>query len=459
MHDVVHDERPDLAIIEQREHVRRGRTDIRGEPLDLSLELARARERRFCAVDRVAARDRAVVDDVPGEHQSARGAADRGGGGEPARLLRPDLLPDILDGKQVDLDGGQAESLEGEAIRGCEVDRVRREVGGLGALDRDLRILIEALDLELEAHAEELAESGDLQRRAETDDMAELGASVLLLVELQRLLDVVEEIAEHGAHRRHDLLRVLARGALLLELVALRVLELDRRREGLDDRLGEAMATEREGAHPAARASGDDEVGRGGTDVEHHDGLAKIGDVSVECERVVERDGSERDGAGLHAERLAHEREVLRERVTLHREESKIHFGRIVGLEGVVVPLDLFEREGNLLARLEGYEAGDRLRVAGRKLDEARQAAVAKPVEVDDHILVRKLLLARELSERLLEHGLGLRLATLDERFLESGGGEHLLVRDDNEVADANAISGSLELDCLHGVLTDFDAP
>ena len=219
------------------------------------------------------------------------------------------------------------------------------------------------------------------------------------------------------------------------------------------------MAAERERTHPAARARCDDEVGGARADVENDHGLTTPHDIPVVGDRVVERDGAKGNRTRLDADGVAYEREELLEWLALHGEQAEIDFRRVVRLEGVVVPLDLLERKRDLLARLEGNESGDGLRVARRKLDEAREAAVAKPVVVDDHILVGERLLARELREGLLEDRLGLRLAALDEGILEPGGGEDLLVRDDDEIAHAHAVTDALELDRLDGVLSDFDAP
>ena len=56
--------------------------------------------------------------------------------------------------------------------------------------------MVEALDLEFKAHAEELSQTGNLQRGAETHDIVQLDATILRLVELKRLLHIVEKIAE-----------------------------------------------------------------------------------------------------------------------------------------------------------------------------------------------------------------------------------------------------------------------
>jgi len=136
---------------------------------------------------------------------------------------------------------------------------------------------------------------------------------------------------------------------------------------------------------------------------------------------LVERHRPEGDRARLHAERLAHKREELAQRLALHREETKVDLRGVVGLERVVVPFDLFERERDLLACLKGNQSCDGLRISRRKLDEAGQSAVAEPRVVDRDVLSRQLLLARELRERLLEDRLRLRLAAFDSASSRPG--------------------------------------
>ena len=96
----------------------------------------------------------------------------------------------------------------------------------------------------------------------------QLDATILRLVELKRLLHIVEKIAEDWPHRGHDLLGVFAGCAFLLELVALRILEFRGWRECLENCFGETVSAEGETSHPAARADGDDEIGRRSSDVE-----------------------------------------------------------------------------------------------------------------------------------------------------------------------------------------------
>ena len=134
----MHDKGPNLAILNQGEHVARGCSDISGKALNLRLEAGSGRECCLGAVDRVAAGDGTVVDDVAHEHQPTSSAGDGGSGGEPAGLLCPDLLANAFDGKEIDLDGGETESLQRQPVGGGEIHGMRREIGCFWAFHDDL---------------------------------------------------------------------------------------------------------------------------------------------------------------------------------------------------------------------------------------------------------------------------------------------------------------------------------
>ena len=275
-----------------------------------------------------------------------------------------------------------------------------REVGGRRAFDRDAIEVIESLDLEIELQSDELPEARNLEGRAHADHVAQLHAAVLRLIELQRLLHVADEVAEDRPHGGHDLLRVLAGRALLLQRVRLAVRELELR----GDRLGEVVASEREGAHPAARTVGDDEVGGRCADVEEDKRLVFLGNSAVKRKGVVERDRPERDRVRVGAELFGDEREVLAQRLLLDREEADLDLGRLGADEGVVVPLDVVDRERDLLIDLVLDEVRDLARRNRRELREAGEAAPLHPVEVHDDALSSELLLGRERGQRHLEH-------------------------------------------------------
>ena len=106
--------------------------------MNLRLEAGSGRECCLGAVDRVATGDGTVVDDVAHEHQPTSSAGDGGSGGEPAGLLCPDLLANAFDGKEIDLDGGETESLQRQPVGGGEIHGMRREIGCFWAFHDDL---------------------------------------------------------------------------------------------------------------------------------------------------------------------------------------------------------------------------------------------------------------------------------------------------------------------------------
>jgi hypothetical protein len=318
----------------------------------------------------------------------------------------------------------------------------RREVRRLAPVDADAGELVEPLDLDVELLAEELAQSGDLERRTEPDDLVERDAAVQLLVVVQRLLHVAQEVGEDRPHRLHDLLGVLAGRGLLLERVGLAVTKL----EALADRLGEVRSAEREGADPAPALVGNDEIRRRGADVEEDERLLRLAELQVIGKGVEHRERAQRHDVGVDAEFLI-EREPLAEALLRDREDAHLDLGAVGGLHDLVIPLDFLDGERDLLHGLELHDARDLARLDRRELRETGERGV--PGDRDHRTLALHALLAHELAQAKTDH---LVLVEVRRR-------QHFLMRNHREIGQPGFVSHALEPDRLDCVRSDFDAP
>jgi hypothetical protein len=215
---------------------------------------------------------------------------------------------------------------------------------------------------------------------------------------------------------------------------------------GLGDRLGEVRAAQREGAYPAAPSLGDDDVGGVRADVEVDHGPLALAQLMVVDHGVVDGHRAQVEGGRGDAQ-LGEQAQTLLHALAGDGEDADLDLGGVIGGEGLVVPLDLVDGEGNLLYRLELDDVGDLLGLDGRELREARKRRVAR--DGDDQVLALQRVLADELPEA--EPG---QLVLVDV-----GCGEHLLVGNDGEVGHPHAVALALQANRLDGGGADLHSP
>ena len=335
--------------------------------------------------------------------------------------------------------------MQGKAIRNDQPHGVGREVCGLVALELNALEVIETLNLNADLLGDELPESGNLERGAGAQDLLDRRTRMGALVVVLRLADLADQAVEGVLHALHDLLGVLAGRPLELELLGLLVGDVEAARDGL----GEGVATEREAAHPADAALGHDDVGGVGAHVHHHDRAAGQVEVQVVGDGV--EDGVGRDGDHVRVEAtLAVQREQFADAVLRDGEDADIDLDVVLALEGLVVPLHLVDREGNLLLGLEINEFCEILEVPPhRQLGEARERIA--PGHAHHHAVGLELLAVgrQELTQREPNHG----------GRIDVGRGKHLLVRDDREISHDDRIALAGEPDGLQGRCADLNAP
>ena len=113
----------------------------------------------------------------------------------------------------------------------------------------------------------------------------------------------------------------------------------------------------------------------------------------------------------------------------------------------MVVPLDLVDREGNLLDRLELDDVGHLLRLDGRQLGETGKGGMAR--HGHHQVLAFQRLLTNELAQGETNN-----LVLVDVR-----GGQNPLQRNDREVGDGDLVAIALQPKGLDGMCADFHPP
>jgi hypothetical protein len=156
--------------------------------------------------------------------------------------------------------------------------------------------------------------------------------------------------------------------------------------------------------------------------------------------------GPERRDLGRQPE-LADRAELLHDPRPRHREDPHLDVGRVGAHERLVVPLDLLERERDLLHRLELDDVGHLLGLDRRQLREPRERLMPRHAHRKDRL--RQVVLVRQRAQR---HPQGVRLIQLRRR-------KHLRVIDHREVAHGHTVTVGLELDRLDRARTDLDSP
>ncbi len=116
--------------------------------------------------------------------------------------------------------------------------------------------LVQPLDFDLKLLTDEFSQSGDLERGSRTDHVTEFTIGMTASEVVQRTLQLLQKVCEHRPHGAHDVLGILARGCLHLELFRLGVAEL----ELLHNGFCEVGSADRECPDPATPLIGDDHI-------------------------------------------------------------------------------------------------------------------------------------------------------------------------------------------------------
>ena len=149
---------PDVAVIDEPSEVFRGKPDIGGhlEFVILTLESIAGAEHSGHDRRRRGAHGAFVCNGSIEHHARARDGNGRGGG-EPLGLLMPQLSSQRLDGHEVDVDLSQPDTLQGQSVRGRHAHGVLGERRGVPTANRDLLVLIQTDDVQLQLLAKELS--------------------------------------------------------------------------------------------------------------------------------------------------------------------------------------------------------------------------------------------------------------------------------------------------------------
>jgi hypothetical protein len=183
-------------------------------------------------------------------------------------------------------------------------------------------------------------------------------------------------------------------------------------------------------------------------------GFGRVGPAAAE--HVVGQVVAERQRRHLDVVNLdVHAGEVIEhpaDHVALHREQADLGIDREAPLDRpfadfLVIPDDLFQREGDLLLGLELDDILDLLLFDGRQLDEPRQARLPGYGDRDPIALDR--IARQELLERLARQELGVGV----------GLGENLRMLDIVEGGGGRLAVDHLQAHRLQGALADVDAP
>ena len=336
-----------------------------------------------------------------------------------------------------------AQALQRQAVSRGEVDRVAGKLRLALAVHRDLFVLVRPHDVDLQLLLDELLQPRQAERRPDAHELGQVRVAVERLVEAQRPLHLLHQVGEHRPHRLEDLLGVLARRGLTLELLGLVEADL----ELLDQRLGEVVPADGQRPQPDAPVLDDDHVRRHRADVHvHHPLLAHALLGLVVAEGVVHRQGRKRQRVDIEVHR-PEVAEELRHPLLGDREDADLHVGRVGLLEHLVVPLDLLDGEGDLLLGLELDDVGDLLRLDRGQLREPREGHI--PRDGGDHRALLDLVLLDQRVELDLDH-----LIHVQVRHRQD-----LLERQDVEVRDPHAPTGADQLHRLDRVRPDVDAP
>ena len=218
-----------------------------------------------------------------------------------------------------------------------------------------------------------------------------------------------------------------------------------RKLERLDQRLGETIAADLDGANPDSRPVGYDQVGLVGPNV-HQQRRAIAGSLLVVLQEVVQRQRRHLHDIDVHL-RFGKVRKRLVDVGSLHRKNADFHVRAVGVMECLPPPDDVIDGERNLLLGLEPYDVGDLLRLDRRKFDESREATLARNGYT--HLRAGHVVSRQELLQRLANY-----LSAVDVGLRQRLGMLGYVDRLDVQLATLLAKFKGLE-----GSLPNIDAP
>ena len=333
--------------------------------------------------------------------------------------------------------------MQRESHRGGEVHGIGSKVAGGTAFHLDLLKLLKAANLYSELVAQELAEPWNTERASETNDLRDRLVRMQRLVVTHGALHFLQQVIKDRAHGVHQLLGVFVRGGFGLQAVCLAVGNTECR----CDRFGEVVTADWEGANPATTVFDHHQVTGARSNIkECHHGIAGAVQATVIDHGVVDSDRAHGHASGTNAKLLV-ETQPLCDFLLKNCENTHFILRGIFAGKEVIVPFNLIEREWNLLLGFKENGLRNGLLWDRRKLGKPGETVVARDPHHDRHAL--NGLLLHERTQGDAEHFLNVQI----------GRGEHLGMRNDHEVRDADFGSVALKANRLDCGASDLDTP
>ncbi len=219
-------------------------------------------------------------------------------------------------------------------------------------------------------------EVGEFEGVAHADDAFEAAVAVGGVVVADGALNFSDEVGKDRPHRLEDLLLVFAGGGGFFEGFG----AVEGLFEGLGEGVREVVAADVDGAEPEPALVHDDKVGVFGPHVDEDGALAVV--HAVEGGGVVDGERGHLDAVDGQSDG-AEVGEDLCDELFFHREDADFDIGGFGGLEGVVVPVDLVQREGDLLDGFKLDDLGNFFGFDRGELDEAGEGGGAGDADED----------------------------------------------------------------------------
>ena len=333
--------------------------------------------------------------------------------------------------------------MQRKSHRSGEVHGIGSKVAGGTAFHLDLLKLLKAANLYSELVAQELAEPWNTERASETNDLRDRLVRMQRLVVTHGALHFLQQVIKDRAHGMHQLLGVFVRSGFGLQAVCLAVGNTECR----CDRFGEVVTADWEGANPATTIFDHHQVTGARSNIkECHHWIAGAIQTTVIDHGVVDSDRAHGHASGTNAKLLV-ETQPLCDFLLKNCENTHFVLRGIFAGKEVVIPFNLFEREWNLLLGFKENGLRNGLLWDRRKLGKPGETVVARDPHHDRDALDGLLL--HERTQGDAEHFLNVQI----------GRGEHLGMRNDHEVRDADFGSVALKANGLDCGASDLDTP
>ena len=142
----------------------------------------------------------------------------------------------MVKGTKVGFDRTEADTLQGQPVRGSQGDGVFGKACCFASTHRNTLEFVHSNNVKSELGPKEFPESCDSEGGTQADNLLfDLCPRILALVIVDGLLQIIEQIAENWPHGLHDLLGVFAAGSILLQAFGFGIRQMEGVLHGLSE--------------------------------------------------------------------------------------------------------------------------------------------------------------------------------------------------------------------------------